>query len=119
MTEEQRARLKARLINEMKRGYDFGVGNDRIQLLAISQDQTRFLFKVPGHTAWSGVGSRSYYPPCVYLAYPKQYVNGAQGWAHREVMEVTRTNPLTKKKLIELMCKHECNITYEGMLSEL
>jgi len=115
MTTEDRDIRCRNLIHGFFRGMDWGVGKDKVKVLAVSEDCTKALIKVPGHTGWSGVGCRSYYPPHVYL-YPAPGVGGG-GWpSHREVMEVTRATPLTKKKLTDLMCEHGCNYTYEGMI---
>jgi len=114
MTKEERDRICWQMCKDMKRGYDFGVGMDRWQVLAVSADLKKALIKIPGHTGWLCQGQTTYYSPCVYLLEPAECP--AHGVRHREVMEVKRSNPLTKAALTDLMCKHGCEYTYEGML---
>ena len=123
MTTEDREIRCRNLIHRFCSGYDWGVGKARLKVLAVNADCTQALIKVPGHTAWSGIGSTSYYSPCVYHLFPSNDRPSWEYWPaswpsshHREVMEVTRATPLTKKKLTDLMCEHGCNYTYEGML---
>jgi len=119
MTEQDRDIICDNLIRDMCRGVDFGMSKKRIKVIAISADCSKALIKTPGHTGWSGIGSRSYYPGSVYL-FPGRKVETIGGIIprHREVFEVTRKTPLTKAKLIELMAEHlkPIGYTYEGML---
>lgn len=119
MTEQDRDIICANIIKRMCHGVDFGVGQQRIKVLAVNEDCTKALTKTPGHTGWSGIGSRSYYPGSVYLMgeFPERDSRGIlQSTSRKELFEVTRETPLTKAKLKELMAEHGCNYTYEGML---
>lgn len=116
MTEQDRDIICRNIISIMCRGVSFGPSKTRLKVLAVTPDFTKALVKVPGHTDWSGIGSRSYYSPNIQLWELK---SDRPGYSRtREVMEVTRSNRLTTKKLIELMAEHlkPIGYTYEGML---
>lgn len=116
MTEEEREVLRKGILRTFTHGVDFGVKDHRLKILAVNEDYTKALIKVPGHTGWSGQGCTSYFTGGVYLSghYPP---NG--GWPrHKQVFEVTRATPLTKKMLTDLMCEYLKPIAYtwEGLL---